>query len=371
MSINLYFPTDYLSILNRINEIDPIAYSKTRNYLNGKVTYLSPYLSKGAISTKQIMDNVLSKHTLTSAHNLIFELAWREYWQKIWLREGDKIFDDLINTQTEVVNFNIPKNVINGNTTITAIDNSIKLLIKNGYMHNHLRMYVASICTNIAKAHWSSPSRWMYYHLLDGDLASNSLSWQWVAMTFSSKKYYCNQENINKYCSTSDKETFLDKSYEELSNTEVPKILQDNIPFLYTTELPDTHPITVDPNLPLLIYNSYNLDPLWRCDLNANRILLLEPSHFKKFPISDLVLNFILALGENIKGLQLFTGEFSKLIADTKFPIIIAKEHPTANHYKALFDEREWMFPSIEPTGNSFMSFWKKCEQKYLANTFK
>ena len=72
-------------------------------------------------------------------------------------------------------------------------------------------MYIASIVCNIAKSHWKLPSKWFYYYLLDGDLASNNLSWQWVCGANSSKKYYANQENINKFCFTKQKNTFLDK----------------------------------------------------------------------------------------------------------------------------------------------------------------
>ena len=82
-------------------------------------------------------------------------------------------------------------------------------------------MYLASITCNMAKSHWLVPSKWMYYHLLDGDIASNNCSWQWVSGAFSSKKYYCNQENINKYCFTKRTNSFLDKTYEDIVQMEV------------------------------------------------------------------------------------------------------------------------------------------------------
>ena len=75
----------------------------------------------------------------------------------------------------------MPKAVVEANTTIDAIDEAINELYQNGYMHNHMRMYLASLCCNIAKCHWKHPAKWMYFYLLDGDLASNTLSWQWVA----------------------------------------------------------------------------------------------------------------------------------------------------------------------------------------------
>lgn len=69
-------------------------------------------------------------------------------------------------------------------------------------MHNHLRMYIAGTITNVSHAHWRVPSLWLYSHLLDGDITSNTCSWQWNAGTFSSKKYLANQENINTYTGT-------------------------------------------------------------------------------------------------------------------------------------------------------------------------
>ncbi|MGF1923304.1 MAG: FAD-binding domain-containing protein, partial [Bacteroidia bacterium] len=79
---------------------------------------------------------------------------------------------------------------------------------------------------NLAKSYWQHPSHWMYYHLLDGDWASNTLSWQWVAGANSNKKYFANQENINKYASTSQQQTVLDYTYEELPELAIPSNLQ-------------------------------------------------------------------------------------------------------------------------------------------------
>lgn len=79
------FPTDYDAIIDKINVIHPEKYAKTRNYLNGDITYLSPYISRGVISTKQIMDAILKNgFTLVQSEKLIQELAWREYYQRVW-----------------------------------------------------------------------------------------------------------------------------------------------------------------------------------------------------------------------------------------------------------------------------------------------
>ena len=85
-------------------------------------------------------------------------------------------------------------------------------------------MYIASLVTNIAKTAWLKPAKWMYYHLLDGDWGSNALSWQWVAGTNSNRKYYMNQDNINKYTKTNQKNTIIDTSYDSIINLNQPEL---------------------------------------------------------------------------------------------------------------------------------------------------
>ena len=256
------FPTDIKSIKNRIQQIDPVAYGTSRNYLDGKVTYLSPYISRGVISTRQIADIILQKeYPSHQVVRFIQELAWRDYYQRIWQQLGDEIFEDIRVCHSQIRTSHLPKAIADASTGIEAIDKGIKDLYQTGYMHNHLRMYVASIICITAQSHWSLPSKWMYYHLLDGDLASNGLSWQWVAGTFSSKKYYCNQENINRFCNTSQTGTFLDLAYTDLPTQQVPSVLKElTIPALSTT-LPNKIFPTLDSNLPTFLYHPYHLDP--------------------------------------------------------------------------------------------------------------
>ncbi|MGA1048830.1 MAG: FAD-binding domain-containing protein, partial [Minisyncoccia bacterium] len=139
---------------------------------------------------------------------LLFELAWKEYFLRVWENKMDDIWTDLKHPAS-YSNTQIPSNIVDANTGINTIDSAIEELYQTGYMHNHARMWTASLVTNIAKSYWKIPSQWMYYHLLDGDIASNTLSWQWVSGTFSSKKYFANQENINKYSKTNQYNTFF------------------------------------------------------------------------------------------------------------------------------------------------------------------
>jgi deoxyribodipyrimidine photo-lyase len=227
-------------------------------------------------------------------------------------------------------------------------------------------MYTACIACNIAGAHWKAPAQWMYYHLLDGDLASNHLSWQWVAGAFSSKKYYCNQENISKYTGSNQKRGYLDVDYGAFPLAEIPQTLQPITNLHITTTLPHTPAPNINPNLPILLYNSYNIDPQWRKNEDVNRILLLEPSHFEKYPVAPKVVSFIISLAkENIPGVQVFTGEVNEIPFIKQAPAIYSKEHPASTHYPGSKESREWLVPEVIGYFQSFFAYWKKVE-RYL-----
>lgn len=353
------FPTSYQSILEKIDQIDPIKYGKTRNYIDGAVTYLSPYISRGVITTNQVLNHVLKKgFAIKDIESFVKELCWRDYFQRV--AQHKNVAFDIKNPQSPVFSKSFPKAVLEAQTGILAIDNAIHLLNQSGYMHNHLRMYLASIVCNIAQYHWSLPSKWMYYHLLDGDFASNACSWQWVAGANSSKKYYANQENINTYTKLVQSNTFLDCDYESLVNSQIPSHFIESLDLDFQTKLPESNIHSINPQWPTYIYNYYNLDPLWGADVNANRILLLEPDFFSKFPVSEKCIQFILDLSKNIKDLQIFTGSFKELESSFKLNKIVYKEHPLNNHYKGIEVSRDWICESISGYFPSFFAYWKK-----------
>jgi len=364
------FPTDYTEIINRMEHIQPIQYAKTRNYIHGAVTYLSPYISRGVISVKQVQDSVMNKgFKAEQIEKFLQELAWREYYQRIWQAKTDLIWQDLKQPQPDILHRKMISAAANAATGITAIDRQIDNLFNTGYMHNHTRMYLASILCNIGKAHWLLPSKWMYHHLLDGDIASNNCSWQWVSGAFASKKYYCNQENINKYSNTDQRQTFLDSPYEAIPHLPVPEVLKET----FVPDLQTILPVTALPNLdiskPTLIYNSYNLDPEWRKNENVNRVLLLEPAHFRQYPLSNKVVSFIIGLAKNIAGIQVYCGEVDTLQDLYKTSTIpeheafISKEHPAFRHYPGIKDNREWMYPEVTGFYPSFFGYWKKVQK--------
>ena len=98
----------------------------------------------------------------------------------------------------------------------------IAMLTTTGYLHNHLRMYLASYVVHWRRVKWQAGARFMLNHLIDADAASNNLSWQWIASTYSQKPYIFNLENMQKYCGNAintqaQDNQALDASYEVLT----------------------------------------------------------------------------------------------------------------------------------------------------------
>ena len=366
MPETLHFETEILEIEKQLLQIEPERYGQTRNFKNGAVTRLSPYISRGVISTRQVYEHIVQSGVeWNRAEKLIQELCWRDYWQQIWIAKDDQIFEDYRNTQDQASNYQLPKAVVNAETGIDAVDLAIREFYDTGYMHNHMRMYVAAICTNIARSHWLEPAKWMYANLLDGDLASNHLSWQWVAGTFSNKKYYANQENINKYFESNQRNTFLDVSYDAFEDLSIPESLKETETLQIRTELPKTSLPDLNPDRKLLIYNYYNLDPYWHKDDDVQRILLLEPEHFNSFPVAQKCIDFTIELSRNIPGIQIYTGSFEDLSAIVPTGIIYFKEHPTSKHYQGNVEERDFI-SGLRGEYRSFFQFWKKVKKELL-----
>lgn len=91
--------------------------------------------------------------------------------------------------------------------------------------------------------------------------------------------------------------------------------------------------------------------------------MLLEPSHFDKYPVSEKTINFVLKLAENIERIQIFTGESAALKTKFNLSEIYFQEHPTVAHYGGIKEERDWMFPEIRGYFPSFLGYWEKCEK--------
>ena len=360
------FTTDYQEIIQLVNRFDPKNYARTRNHIRGEVSRLSPYISRGVLSTKMLRDSLLERsYDLSKIEKFVQELAWRDYWQQIWIAKGDAIDSDLKRAQTLVDHHQTPRAIVDASTGLEAIDKAIDDLYKTGYMHNHVRMYLAAIACNYGHSHWHAPALWHYYHLLDGDWASNALSWQWVAGSNAGKKYIADQKNVNRYTDSEQQNTFLSGAYDRFPDMEVPEELKETVAPVLTTPLPPHTIIELNDDLPTYLYNWYNLDPVWDEGVKANRVLLLEPSVFEKYPISQKSLDFMFDLAENIKGIRIAVCEFEELAeghADMSFHF---KEHPLNGNCIGQEHPRDWM-SSVTGHHASFFAFWKKARKEIL-----
>lgn len=178
--------------------------------------------------------------------------------------------------------------------------------------------------------------------------------------------HVANQVNINHFTKSIQHDTFLDRDYESLAKNTLSFDLVNPYEYPLKTNLPEYTEPVLNLNLPVYLYNFYNLDPLWDHHIPANRILLLEPDFFQKYPVSDAMLEFILSLGKNIDNLQVATIQFTQL--KSRFPNkeFHFKEHPANSHYQGVQHQRDWLFLEIDDYFPSFSKFWKLVEKSLL-----
>ena len=216
------FPPTREAALARIAAVQPAEYSRSRNALNGAVTQLSPYITHGFISLPEVLEGVRLHYSVRTQDKFVFELGWREYFRHVWQHRGNGIFKSLHEgvLPDEAYANEIPFDILHASTGVAAIDMAVKTLYATGYLHNHARMWLASYMVHLRKVHWRAGADWMYGHLLDGDLASNHLSWQWVAGTGSHKPYLFNAENVSRYAPLAwhSAGSVIDTTYEELDH---------------------------------------------------------------------------------------------------------------------------------------------------------
>ena len=182
----------------RLKAVRPHDYARTRNALDGAVTGLSPYITHGLLPLHAVVSTLRARHGLQLRDKLMQELGWRAYFHHVWRHLGDGIFASLHQgpLPDAVYSRELPRDIVSGATGVPVIDQAVRALYRDGYLHNHARMWLASYVVNLRKIHWRAGADWMYAHLLDGDLASNHLSWQWIAGTASRKPYLFNAENV-------------------------------------------------------------------------------------------------------------------------------------------------------------------------------
>ena len=183
-------------------------YSKLRNFDFGpknrsNTSCLSPYITHGIIKEKEIIQKSLNKFSFSKNEKFIQEVLWRTYW-KGWLELRPNVWNDyLIELNNMRKDFNNNQNYLNaieGKTNIECFDQWVNELKENNYLHNHTRMWFASIWIFTLELPWQLGAELFMQHLYDGDAASNTLGWRWVAGVQTQGKHYLASEwNIKKF----------------------------------------------------------------------------------------------------------------------------------------------------------------------------
>ena len=215
------FPPSRLAALRRALSVDAAAYAAGRNHVGAAVTALSPYVTHGVLPDAELFGLWRNRFGLSLDDALLRQLAWRGFFHHVRDRHGEDILRDMHPAaHASQVGYReyLPADVLEARTGLRVIDDSVTQLYATGWLHNHQRLWLASYCVHLRKVHWRVGADWMYGHLLDGDLASNHLSWQWVAGTFSSKPYLFNAANVARFAPhLASPGTVIDTDYETLA----------------------------------------------------------------------------------------------------------------------------------------------------------
>ena len=205
------FDTSRAAALNKLNnfvEENLAEYSKLRNFDFGpakrtNISCLSPYITHGVINEREIIEKSLRKYSFSKTEKFIQEVLWRTYWKgwlelrpNVWtdyLIELNKIREDFKDNQNY-------KNAIEGKTNIECFNYWVNELKEKNYLHNHTRIWFASIWIFTLELPWQLGAEFFMQHLYDGDTASNTLGWRWVAGVQTQGKHYLASEwNIKKF----------------------------------------------------------------------------------------------------------------------------------------------------------------------------
>ena len=194
--------------LDRFVERNLSDYSKLRNFDFGhnkrdNVSCLSPYITHGVLNEVEILKKSLAKSSFSKNEKFIQEVLWRTYW-KGWLELRPSVWSDYIISLNNIrEKYREDPNylkAIEGKTNIECFDEWVKELKKHNYLHNHTRMWFASIWIFTLDLPWQLGAELFLKHLYDGDAASNTLGWRWVAGIQTQGKHYLASEwNIKKF----------------------------------------------------------------------------------------------------------------------------------------------------------------------------
>ena len=278
--------------LDRFVERNLSDYSKLRNFDFGpdkrsNVSCLSPYITHGVLNEVEIIKKSLAKYSFNKNEKFIQEVLWRTYW-KGWLELRPSVWSDYIislnsirDKYKEDINY---LKAIEGKTNIECFDEWVKELKTHNYLHNHTRMWFASIWIFTLDLPWQLGAEFFLKHLYDGDAASNTLGWRWVAGIQTQGKHYLASEwNIKK---------FTNNRFQNIKlNENAPPKMADKT---YSIIKNDFINPTINEDKTLIIFeNSLSFEISNLKEFKFNKIILVVNSNeFRQVKLSDNVIKF-------------------------------------------------------------------------------
>ncbi|WP_421789126.1 FAD-binding domain-containing protein [Hyphobacterium sp.] len=210
------------------------------------ISCLSPWLRSRVLTETELLFAVLDRHGYQTAEKFIQEVAWRGYF-KGWLEHRPGVWDryqsDLRNLTDQLAENSGLRHgyetACSGRTGIDAFDAWVKELVADNYLHNHARMWFASIWIFTLKLPWQLGADFFMRHLLDGDPASNTLSWRWVGGLHTiGKTYLARADNIQRF--TNGRFNPAGQLSTEAIPLQEPTLAEPVPPLLPALALPDT-----------------------------------------------------------------------------------------------------------------------------------
>ncbi len=328
----------YDQLIEKIKTFDAIQYTKTRNYLNGWVSQLSPYITHGVITIDEIVRLSLTRYTVDQAEMWYKELLWREYFVQVHWWKWDAIFVDMEEDKTGIAKYDLlPEQVVSKTFASGWVNQTILQLETTWYLHNHQRMWLASYMTHRQKLYRKKCADWTYYHFIDGELGSNHLSWQWVQSTFSHKPYFMNEENLTRYAKFSD--SIYRGEYDDIE-----RIIFDPRRGSDMRNSPDVHHILVT-DLTSIPHAQSNYDwytILTPRDLHSSKITdpdqtvcILDTQFLARHPWSPKRIHFVQEYCA-LYGIQFAQGRIDQIVSQSRDITIYETQNP---YYRQAYEK--------------------------------
>ena len=276
---------DYF-IKNNLSE-----YTKLRNFDFGpdnrsNTSCLSPYITHGTINELEIINKSLNKFSFSKNEKFIQEVLWRVYW-KGWLELRPNVWSDYLIELDKIKNdFKDNQNYLDaleGKTNIECFNYWVNELKENNYLHNHTRMWFASIWIFTLELPWQLGAEFFMQHLFDGDAASNTLGWRWVAGVQTQGKHYLASEwNIKKFTNNKFQDIKLNENANPIFNDKIYSINKEN--FSNSDILENKNLVIFENNM------TYEFSDFK--DHKFKKIFLISNETNRKIKLSEKVLKF-------------------------------------------------------------------------------